>query len=1386
MRHYLNFCLNNTFLLLKRSFAVLLTLVLLAITLNVDFRGFKDGLAAAQLIPIPSEPTRKDAPRTGQEQFIVKVKQEAFRGRSPGTTDEDIMHALGSKHAKIKKVKKGLGRTAAMLANRNDSHAPRVENLFSLEVEKDQPLVQALERLRADPLIEYAQWNYLYEPDAIPNDPQYGQQWAHPITEAPAAWDLTTGSSGVVIAVIGTGVKWDHADLAANIWMNADEIAANGIDDDGNGFIDDIRGWNFEFDNNNPTGIDGHETSVAGVAAAIGNNGVGITGVCWQCKIMPLRISYTTIDVTDALYYAINNGAKIVNMSFGDYDPGEYGPDATVEIAVDFGVSNGVMIIATAGNNSINTRRYPGALENVIGVAATDASDNRAGFSNWGDWVDIAAPGSSVLSTTLAGYGTVSGTSFAAPYVSGVAGLLFSRFPSLTLQDARLILEYTVDRLLTDKPIGSGRINAYRAVLSDIRPGPFAIIKSPWNDFLLPETGMQEIQGTALGDTYILEYQPEGGAFWTVIGSGGETINGVLGLLNIDALPPDITFHNIRLRSFKGGQTDFHAITVARGGGYQTGWPKQLGGGAILSPASVFDVDGDGDLEIVIGTNLGQVFVLNHDGTVASGWPKTMPSPFVFGAPAIGDIDGDGDPEIVVTTYGGFGIGGHVSAWHHNGAVVSGWPKAVGQMRGAAALADLDADPALEVVAVATGLSGAHGKLLVWNGDGTSPPGWPYTLPESNVQTAPAVGDVDNDGSLDIVISTYGYMVILRQDGSLMSLWSKGGSHTHPILMDIDSDGDLEIGVMEGGNYTVRDHTGTLRWSQSAVSNGYNQGSSGNVISDSLPEIFYAGSSVLLPNAGNVYAWTSNGTALTGWPQTVVGDIGAEPTLGDLDGDSIPEIVLPTESGRVYAWDRNGTLMPGFPKPTGSALYRAVTIVDLDQDGDAELIAGVEDGTLFVWDLPGSYDADAQPWPLSRHDVQNTGALPLPPSNQAPILNPIGPQSLNEGSLLTITVNASDPDGDTLTYSATGLPFGSSFDSATRTFSWTPDYTQSGLYSVTFTVSDGSLTDSETVPITVNNLNRPPVFVTPIGPQTVQEGQTLKFTVASTDPDGVAPILTASNLPPGATFTLIPSIEIYSAAEFEWTPSYDVSTQEVNRIFSPSFTADDVEGLITTMTVPITVVNVNRPPILNPIGPKSVHEGQLLTFIVTGSDPDGDALTYFTGSLPTGASFDPATRIFNWTPGTGQAGNYPITFSVADGSLTASEDVTITVVGWPDLVETTVTNPPRRAKLGRSFSVTDTAQNQGTAASESSTIRYYLSLDTIKGETDKLLTGSRAIPGLAVGATSTGTATVTVPSTTALGTYYLLACTDDTLVVSESSETNNCIASATTVRIKRR
>ncbi|HAZ45207.1 MAG TPA: hypothetical protein DCZ55_12255 [Cyanobacteria bacterium UBA11371] len=354
---------------------------------------------------------------------------------------------------------------------------------------------QAIATLSKDSRIEYIEPNYLRSLDATPNDPSFDQLWGLNNTaqtggkldadiDAPEAWNIQTGNN-VVVGVIDTGVDYNHPDLAANIWTNPGEIAGDGIDNDGNGYVDDIHGYDFSDGDSNPLDYQGHGTHVAGTIAAVGNNSTGVAGVNWSAKILPIKIfpNATDFNIVKAIEYSANMGVKVTNNSWGG-GPGS----AALKDAIQFAGSKGQLFIAAAGNDGTNTDifpHYPSSfnLDNIISVAATDHNDALAGFSNYGATsVDLGAPGVNIYSTIPGGYGYKSGTSMATPHVAGVASLIWSQYPSLTAQDVKDRILNFADPIaaLNGKTLTGARLNAFNSLL--LQPGKGAISGIKWND----------------------------------------------------------------------------------------------------------------------------------------------------------------------------------------------------------------------------------------------------------------------------------------------------------------------------------------------------------------------------------------------------------------------------------------------------------------------------------------------------------------------------------------------------------------------------------------------------------------------------------------------------------------------------------------------------------------------------------------------------------------------------------------------------------------------------------------------------------------------------------------------------------------------------------------
>jgi len=630
------------------AFGVLITVVLLE-------RGTRVSEAGASLGPQGRHPVARPTPPYEAGALLVKFRRDhrppaaalVQRGAAfapfTGSSHLDELHQryqVRDMQPLLRTVNAGGTRGADLRADEWDAETaairqrfatrarrasanaliPDLSGIYKVVVPASTDIPQFAAEYAADPSVEYAEPNYAYSLSFTPDDPFFSSSglwgqtfpdlWGLHNIHADEAWDLSTGV-GAVVAVLDTGLD-THPDILANVWANPGEIAGNGIDDDGDGFVDDVYGWHFLATGGRPSTGDlyddiGHGSHVAGTIAAVGNNGIGVVGVAWGAQVMQLGIfnglgaTYSDF-IAQALAYAVAHGADVANMSFGG--PGE---SFVVRDAVDFAAANGAVMVAAAGNDgSAVSGTYPASYDPVIAVSAVDHLDQPAFFSNFGGKIELAAPGGgdsgpramyepfeSVLSLTNGGACPVSvvvcavdprllflignpsipllrlaGTSMAAPHVSGVAALIISRHPEFTAEQVRQALRNGADDLGPpgrDARYGYGRLNAARSVAMDAVPVARLQAPKPLSRFhgeRITVTGtVQNPNGPT--PSWRLLLAPPGQALGEIANGTGEVDAGTLGTVDTGSLARGNALLRLEV-SVPGGATASDTLTFTR------------------------------------------------------------------------------------------------------------------------------------------------------------------------------------------------------------------------------------------------------------------------------------------------------------------------------------------------------------------------------------------------------------------------------------------------------------------------------------------------------------------------------------------------------------------------------------------------------------------------------------------------------------------------------------------------------------------------------------------------------------------------------------------------------------------------------------------------------
>jgi len=928
-------------------------------------------------------------------------------GERTGTPPDPRRHVPGEL---LVRLKPGLppAATARALAAVRTVSARRlrsVEHLYHLKLAAGVSLRTALRTFGRSSDVLYAEPNFVIRALATPNDPSFRSQWSLSNSgqtggtpgvdiDAAGAWDVTTGSRDVVVAVIDTGVDYTHPDLAANVFRNEADCNADGVDDDGNGHVDDCHGVDTVNGDADPMDDHDHGTHVAGTIGAVGNNSVGVAGVNWDVAILPCKAldaagtgdTASAVACLDYVARMKDRGVDVVATS-NSWGGGLFSRALADAIAAL--QQRGILFVAAAGNDRVDLDRlpmYPCAyhLPNVICAGATDDRDVWAGFSNYGRrTVHLGAPGVDVLSTTTDNrYATFSGTSMAAPHVAGVVALLAAQDPGRDWRALKNLVLAGGEPLRPPAPttITGRRLNALRSlacsgrtVLSRVRPLGTETVTAGVGAAI--ELSALHLNCAAPAGTVTVTVSPSGDAVTLRDDGLGPDQAAGDGLYSAAWRPPapgtfDLGFPDgtaVRVQADPHLKPGFPVRTLH--------WPGSYHGGPAIHTL-VGNIDGDPKLEI-LATALadGPLHAWKADGTPVPGWPVVDATGAAY--PALGELAPDRPGLEVFSGH----VGPDLVARSGSGAPLPGWPRqAAGYVATPPSLVDVDGDGLDEVF-----VGEEDWALHAYRADGRALPGWPRRDPVGGQERhTPAIADLDGDGDLEMVtasewvspggVTLFAYHHDARPVRGFPLAFS-GHVDTFPVIGDVDGDGALEIvidaWVGAGEGVLVIGADGTIERSMAASGRtGYGSAPAlADLDGDGFPEI-------IMQTDSAINVWKGDGSVLPGWPAQL-GDVfwlnNGGPVVGDVDGDRRPEIVVlamysGSNFGRVLAYRSDGTLHPAFPKELpalGRGAVPAVADIDLDGRNDIVVTGDYWDGRIGYYDKVWVYDLHG-PTPYGR------------------------------------------------------------------------------------------------------------------------------------------------------------------------------------------------------------------------------------------------------------------------------------------------------------------------------------------------------------------------------------------------------------------------------------
>ena len=969
---------------------------------DADKPGYERGVLIVKFKSPLSDSLAAKLSKPGKEDRalgLLPASIQAFVRKYQVTSIEPLFNSALVSRAGIAQIKKKFPQRT--LRAKETKQVPRLDDIFELKLDRQVDLERAAKELSADPQVIFAEPNRLYK--VFTNDQYYNSNdlWGLFKVQASTAWNTATGV-GVIVAVVDTGIDLTHPDIQSNLWINVNETPSDNIDNDNNGFIDDVNGWDFAYGDNSPTDVYGHGTHVAGIIAAVGNNTNGIVGLAFQSKIMAIKAlddngsGYTT-NLANAMLYAVNNGADIINNSWG-------GPDSpTIRNMVDSAHAMGLVVVSAAGNANIETCNVsPANAENGLTISAFTPSDTRSSYSNFGVKIDVGAPGgvgaltpgtdilsTAPLSSVLASFGfpvltggdtkkymVLDGTSMAAPHVAALAALLIQIHPAWTNEQIRQAIRHSADDVSSagfDTDSGYGRINAGNAMALGPAPPPTALVQEPHNCKYVtnnePVFGLADV-ASGVG-SYVVDVGPgDVPTSFVPIGNGSSPISGLLA-----------TFHSL---NFPDGRYTIRTTTTDSSGNKSEDRNLVIVHNVFIDSPSNNQII-SGSSYVVTGVAAGNLGFTNYKLEWAAGCNAT--SGF----------------HIITTSTTPVSSLNPLGTWN-----LSSVPNGQVTLRLTASFSGNG------------GFTSTDQKCVVV--DTLLAPGWPIPINHVPSFKSPKIADLDGDGTNEIILGAS----VFEPNGSVRLGWTNfpGLGRTNPAILDIDgTPGTLEVvaAVFDGMSSSPNNgapviyaykHDKTVLWSYpvqnpNTTATTYNQGtvssiSAADVDGDGQPEIvftmfFYyynspppyqtwvfvlnAATGVLkssfsvpglsqssvaladvdkngvtdlileswLPgsNDGLISVVSSIGTPLSGWPVQIPASADTQgfgnidPVLADVDGDGFLEILV----GKNLL-DHNGSAKTGWPIPY---LSRSTGVIIPLPDADCEMEAITGGGNSVVF-----------------------------------------------------------------------------------------------------------------------------------------------------------------------------------------------------------------------------------------------------------------------------------------------------------------------------------------------------------------------------------------------------------------------------------------------------